>query len=180
MSSSVVVEKYAKALFEVALASADAQKIFSELEVVAGVFSQKESVEFFSSPFNTDDTKQMAAKATLEGRCSHEVFNFIITLVQNGRAHLVSEINLKVQSLARAQSGETEGVLYFANDLAADFIQQVETKISATLNKKVKLQTKKDPNLLSGYKVTVGGWTIDDSAQFHLNKLKDDLSKRGI
>jgi F0F1-type ATP synthase delta subunit len=52
--------------------------------------------------------------------------------------------------------------------------------LSQTLNKKVKLSVQKDASLLSGYKVTVGGWTLDDSAQFHLNKIKEDISKRGI
>ena len=47
-------------------------------------------------------------------------------------------------------------------------------------SKKVKLTVKKDSSLLSGYKVTVGSWTLDDSAQFHLNKIKEDISKIGI
>jgi F-type H+-transporting ATPase subunit delta len=179
MSADAVVQKYSQALFEVAATGKPGVLAF-EIDAVTKIFSDEKSLEFFSSPFNTTDTKTMVAKATLEGKCMPEVFNFMITLVENERIAFLSQINENFQMLIRTLSGETEGVLYSPTEPTPEFKAQVEQKLSETLKKKVKLKTQKDPNLLSGFKVTIGGWTIDDSAQFHIHKLTEDISKRGL
>ncbi|MGZ3724971.1 MAG: ATP synthase F1 subunit delta [Pseudobdellovibrio sp.] len=180
MSAESIIQKYSSSLFEVADEAKKIGVIGQELAEVAKIFTQGDALTFFNSPFNAVENKVTAAKASLEGRCQPEVFNFMIMLVQNERVAFVSEISAAYQSLLKAKSGETEGVLYVAGEASDAFKTQVEAKLSATLNKKVKLTVKKDSSLLSGYKVTVGGWTLDDSAQFHLNKIKEDISKRGI
>ncbi|MBY0553274.1 ATP synthase F1 subunit delta [bacterium] len=180
MSADVIVQKYSQALFEAAEESKTTAVVASELEQIVKVFSQEESVSFFDSPFNTVDNKIMVAKSALEGKCSPQTFNFVITVVEKERVAFLSQINQAFQTLVRAQGGETEGTLFVAGEASEGFKAQVEAKLSQSLNKKVKLKVEKDPSLLSGYKVTVGGWTMDDSAQFHLNKIKEDISKRGI
>ena len=37
-----------------------------------------------------------------------------------------------------------------------------------------------DKNLISGFKVQVEGWTLDDSVLHHLKKLTDSISTRGL
>lgn len=180
MSADALVQKYSRALFEATEASKNTEIIAGELDQLTAIFSSDESRIFFDSPFNSTDTKIMVAKSALEGKCSAETFNFMVTLVEKERVSFLSLINEALQSLVRAKSGETEGVLYVASEATEGFRAQVEAGLSKSLNKKVRLTVEKDPQLLSGYKVTVGGWTMDDSAQYHLNKIKEDISKRGI
>lgn len=180
MSANLIVQKYSQSLFEATEENKKTDVVAAELNQVAELFVQAETQSFFNSPFNTNDNKIMVAKSALEGKCSPELFNFMITLVNNDRVAFVAEINEAYQILVRAKTGETEGVLYSATDVSDQLKSQVEVKLSQALNKKVKLTVQKDSSLLSGYKVTVGGWTLDDSAQFHLNKIKEDISKRGI
>lgn len=180
MSADAVVNKYSNALFGATEANKNTEAIAAELEQITQLFSKDEVVQFFKSPFNSSDTKVMVAKSALEGKCSAETFNFLITIVEKERVSFLSLINNSFQALARAKSGETEGVLYVSGETTEGFRAQVEASLSKTLNKKVRLSVEKDPGLLSGYKVSVGGWTINDSAQFHLNKIKEDISKRGI
>ena len=180
MSADAIIQKYSGALFAACEENKKTEVVASELTQTIGLFTQPDVNIFFTSPFNANDNKVMVAKSALEGKCSPELFNFIIMLVQNDRMAFLADINSAFQTLVRAKSGETEGVLSVASDVSGDFKSQVEAKISQKLNKKVKLTVKKDPTLLSGYKVAVAGWVFDDSAQFHLNKIKEDISKRGI
>ena len=180
MSAEILTQRYSLALFQTAESNKNTDQIADELSKVAAIFSEPETLDFFGSPFNSGDNKLMVAKSALEGKCSAEIFNFLITMVQNERMALIVEINQSFQAMVRAKSGETEGVLYSAVEASDDFKAQVEGKLSQALNKKVKLSTQKDTSLLSGFKVVVGGWTMDDSAQFHLNKIKEETSKRGI
>lgn len=180
MSADVLTQRYSQALFQTSEANKNTDQIAAELSKITEIFNQPDVLSFFGSPFNSGDNKAMVAKSALEGKCSPEVFNFIITLVGNERMAFLSQIDQAFQALVRAKGGETEGVLYVAADSSDAFKSQVEAKLSQTLNKKVKLSVQKDPSLLSGFKVVVGGWTMDDSAQYHLNKIKEESSKRGI
>lgn len=180
MSAELIVQKYSQSLFVACEEAKKTELVATEFSQTVKLFSEASVATFFKSPFNTNDNKVMVAKSALEGKCSPEFFNFMITLVQNDRIGLVAEVNEAFQALVRAKGGETEGTLFVAGDVSADFKIRVESQLSKSLNKKVKLSVQKDSALLSGYKVTVGGWTMDDSAQFHLNKIKEEISKRGI
>jgi F-type H+-transporting ATPase subunit delta len=180
MSADIIIEKYTNAIFETTVASGMVPKVSAELEVVAQAFSDKTSIDFFKNPFNSMDHKTMVAKATLEGKVSPEIFNFVITLVQNERIHLIAEMSKAFKTKAAQVGGEAEGILFAAQEPTPEFKSKLEAKVSATLNKKVHLKVQTDKSLISGYKVQVGGWTLDDSAQNHLKKLTEDLSKRGL
>lgn len=180
MSADVIVQKYAQSLFEACEASKATDVVAAQLQTVSQLFAAQDVQAFFSGPLNSSDNRVMVAKSALEGKCAPELFNFMIMLVNNGRMGLVAEINNAFQGLVRSKSGETEGVLYVAQPATDAFKAQVEAKLSKSLNKKVKLSVQTDASLISGYKVTVGGWTLDDSAQYHLNKIKDEISKRGL
>ena len=180
MSAEVIVQKYSQSLFAACEEAKKTEIVAAEFSQIVKLFTEESVATFFKSPFNNNDNKVMVAKSALEGKCSPEFFNFMIMLVQNDRVGLVAEINEVFQALARAKGGETEGTLFVAGDVSVEFKAQVEAQLSRGLNKKVKLSVEKDSSLLSGFKVTVGGWTMDDSAQFHINKIKEEISKRGI
>jgi F-type H+-transporting ATPase subunit delta len=178
--SDVIVQKYSEALFAATEENKKTDVVASELSQITKLFSQADTMAFFTSPFNANDNKVMVAKSALEGKVSPETFNFMIMLVQNERVAFLNELSEAYQTLIRAKSGETEGVLSVAGEVSEQFKVQVEDKLSKQLNKKVKLTVKKDPSLLSGYKISVAGWVFDDSAQLHLNKIKEEILKRGI
>ncbi len=177
MSADAIIQKYSEALAE-SIPAGKAGVLAFEIETVTKVFAAEQVQDFFTSPFNTIDQKVSAAKASLEGKCLPEVFNFFVTLVENERIGLVTRINERFQEIIRAKSGEDHGILYSAVEPTELFKNQVEQKLSDSLKRKVTLKAVHDPSLISGYKVTVGSWTIDDSAQFHINKLKEEITRK--
>jgi ATP synthase F1 delta subunit len=180
MSSDAIVNSYSQALFAVAKNAKNPGVFSYEINTVSKIFANEEVISFFKNPSNTADTKVSIAKASLEGKCLAETYNYVLLLVENERVGLALQINEKFQAMIRSAANEEEGILFSATDVSDDFKSQVEEKLSVSLNKKIKLNVQNDPNLLSGYKVTVGGWTIDDSAQAHINKLKENILKRGF
>ena len=180
MSADIIVEKYANSLFEVAAATGSATKWAAELESVALAFGDKAITDFFRSPFNSADNKMSTAKSSLEGKVSAEVFNFVATLVQNERMHLIAEINQSFKTKTSQIGGLAEGTLFVVTEPSSEFKSGLEAKISTILNKKVKLKTEIDSSLISGFKVQVDGWSLDDSAAYHLKKLTENISKRGL
>lgn len=180
MSTDIVAQKYSQALYEVAQGAGKEKGITEEFSKITQSFLEPSVLAFFQSPFNSLDHKMAAAKAALEGKCSAEVYNFVLTLIQNDRLGALKEISEQLSTKLSTSSGVAEGTLYYASEPSAEFKAQLEAKLQETLKRKVKLKLEKDPTLMSGFKVDVGGWVLDDSTQFHLKKLKNDLSKRGI
>jgi len=177
MSVEAIIQTYSKTLAEFTAAGKTGVLAF-EVDAVTKIFAAEHAQTFFNSPFNSLDQKVSVAKASLEGKCMPEVFNFFVTLVQNERVGLVAQINERFQEIVRSQSGEDQGVLFSAVEPTEAFKNQVEQKLSESLKRKVSLKAVHDPSLISGYKVTVGSWTIDDSALFHINKLKEEITRK--
>ena len=90
------------------------------------------------------------------------------------------EISKELTTLVQASAGITKGKLFSAVEVSPEFLKQVEAQASKALNKQVELVFEKDSSLIAGYKVQVGGWTLDDSAEAHLRILKDELMKKGL
>ncbi len=175
----IVVDKYAKAFFEVTYANGTAGECAKQMAEISKAFSP-EITAFFKNPFNSLENKLTTAKSALEGKCSAETFNFVCTLVEKNRVGAMTEISKELTTMVQASAGITKGKLFSAIEVSPEFLKQVETVASKALNKKVELSFEKDTTLIAGYKVQVGGWTLDDSAEAHLRILKDELMKKGL
>lgn len=179
MKSNVVTSKYAKALFDVTYANGKSGEVATQLLEVSKAFNAS-AVTFFSNPFNSQADKLAVINNTLEGKASPEVINFMNLLVDKDRVGLVAEIAKEYSTLVQSAAGITKGKIYAAVPLEQSYISQVEATVSKTLNRKIELSFEKDEKLIAGYKVQVGGWTLDDSANTHLKILKEELMKRGL
>ncbi len=178
-AANPVVQKYAKALFDVTYEKGSSGDCAQQLAEISKAFSP-DVLSFFSNPFNSQDNKVSIVRSTLEGKATPEVFNFLCLLAENNRMGLLAEIVREYAAQVQLSAGITKGKLFSAVDVSQEFLKQVEAQASKALNKKVELVFEKDPSLVAGYKVQVGGWTMDDSADAHLRILKDELLKKGL
>lgn len=179
MKSNAVTNKYAKALFDVTCSNGKSGEVASQILEISKIMD-KNNLSFFENPFNAISEKHMVLQNTFEGKVNSEVLNFLNLLVDKNRMGLISDISKQYSDLILSSAGITKGKIYSSENLDKSYIQQVQAAVSKTLNCKVELSFEKDENLLAGYKVQVGGWTLDDSAQTHLKILKDELMKRGL
>ncbi len=179
MKSNAVTAKYAKALFDVTYANGKSGEVATQLLEISKAFDQS-ATTFFENPFNSHADKLAVINNTLEGKTSAEVINFMNLLVDKNRMGLVAEIAKEYSTLVQSAAGITKGKIYSSVQLDPAYVSQVEATVSKTLNRKIELSFEKDESLLAGYKVQVGGWTLDDSAKTHLKILKEELMKRGL
>lgn len=175
----IVVDKYSKSFFDVTYKNGIAGDCAKELCEISKAFTP-EVIAFFKNPFNSMDNKLAAAKSAIEGKCSVETFNFVCVLVEKNRVGAMLEISKELTALVLAAAGIIKGKLFSAIEVSSEFLKQAEDQASKVLNKKVELSFEKDPTLIAGYKIQVGGWTLDDSVEAHLQILKDELMKKGL
>ncbi len=179
MKTSEIANKYAKALFDVTYQKGLSGEIGSQLKIVSEILGENE-MSFFQNPFVGLNDKLKTINASFEGKANTEIINFLSLLAEKNRINKIDEIAKKYAVLVQEAAGITKGRIFSSVDLKADFIKKVEAAVSINLGKNVTLEFEKDEKLIAGFKVQVGSWTLDDSAQTHLKILKDDLMKRGI
>lgn len=179
MKSNAVITKYAKALFDVTYAHGKSGEVANQLLEISKAFNAS-AIAFFENPFNGHNDKLSVLNNTLEGKVSPELVNFMTLLIDKNRVGLVVDIAKEYSTLVQSAAGITKGKIFSAVPLEPAYVQQVEATVSKTLNRKIELSFEKDETLLAGYKVQVGGWTLDDSASTHLKTLKEELMKRGL
>jgi F-type H+-transporting ATPase subunit delta len=54
-------------------------------------------------------------------------------------------------------------------------VKDIETTLNSLLNKKINLDFKLDPSLISGAKLQIGSYMIDDTAKSKFNKILNNL-----
>ena len=178
MSALNLATKYAQSLFDV-VGKEDRQNTLKEMQQLSTVFTP-DVLTFFTSPYNLPENKKSAINAALEGKTSATTYNFIVTLVENDRLGFWTRIVTAYEKLVLASSGTTKGTLWAASEVGPEFIKKVEDQATKAIGQKVELKFEKKPDLIAGFKVQVGGWTLDDSAAAHLRILKNELMKRGL
>lgn len=181
MISESIVKKYTKALFDVTYEKGTSGQVAKELiEIEKAFISSPAMLEFFNNPFAPVENKLTAVKTALEGKVSAESYNFVLLLAKNSRLGLVQDMATEFSRLVQSSAGITKGKLFAAVDVSEEYLKKAEEAASKALGKKVQLSFEADPTMIAGYKVQVGGWTMDDSAKTHLKILKEDLMKRGL
>lgn len=174
---SQVALMYAKALYQVTKNHKD---VLTQLQILTKIITQeKETLEFFNSHLIAEAQKVEVLKKAFEAKgLTEDCFNFISLLGKNSRIDRLSEILLAFENLIDQENGVTRGGVVSAIALDTEERKRIESVVEKITNKKVILTYSEDPKLAGGVVAQVGGWTIEDTVESHLTRLKEDLNRR--
>jgi F-type H+-transporting ATPase subunit delta len=174
---SQVALRYAKALHQV---SKNHKETLDQLIVIEKIISQeKETKDFFNSHLVADTQKIEVLKKAFEGKgLSEDCQNFIILLGQNARVSQLNDILIAFENLVDQENGVTRGEVKSSAKLDSDERKRIESVVEKVTHKKVILTYSEDSKLAGGVVAQVGGWTIEDTVESHLTRLKEDLNRR--
>lgn len=177
IQSSQVAIRYAKALQQV---SQNHVNTLNQLRVLFKItFENKEVYEFFTSHFVSDQKKLEVVNKAFENKgLGEDIFGFFRLLVEKNRVALLHEILLRFEALVDRDNGVFRGDVKSAVTLDQDERKKIENIVEKLTNKKVILSYSEDIKLAGGVVAQVGGWTIVDTVESHLIKLKEELNRR--
>ena len=181
MKHSELAKRYAKALYELSQSENVSVRVFNELRVFKQALTSDTSLfDFFCSPVVTAERKLQVLKSTLSSKVTNETLNLLSLLIEKGRFQLFEQFVSAFELISDEEHGVTRGTVRSAATLSAEARKRVEETVSKVTNKKVILTFTEDPKLLGGMVAQVAGWSFDDSLDFHLSKLSEDLKRRSI
>jgi F-type H+-transporting ATPase subunit delta len=174
---SQVALRYAKALHQV---SKNHEAVLNQLRVIEKIMTQeKDTLNFFNSHLIADSHKIDVLKKAFEGKgLAEDCFGFITLLGQNARVGELPDVLRAFENLVDQENGVTRGEVKSATTLDGEERKKIEAVVEKVTHKKVILTYSEDPKLAGGVVAQVGGWTIEDTVESHLTRLKEDLNRR--
>jgi F-type H+-transporting ATPase subunit delta len=172
---SVVDRVYANALFEAALAEDRLETVREQFaEVVAAEAAVPELRELLRNP-QVDPRARALALGDMLGGGDELLRNFLLVLVDKGRADRLPEIGEELERLVARHEGVVHAELTTAVELADDEADRLLAQIEQASGRKVEATRTVDPELIGGIVLQVGSHRLDASVRGRLERLRREL-----
>ena len=177
MSSSAVADRYARALFELALEANQVQSVTQQLRRAAEVYaSSAELRDVLSDPIFDERERNGVIRAVGERLALDTmVQNTLRVLVERRRIGAVGEIAARLAELADEQAGVIKATVASAQPLSDGQFEAIKRELERLTGCKVAVERQQDPSLLAGVVARVGDHVIDASLRGRLAELGQKL-----
>jgi len=176
-----VARPYAKALFDIALASNDLDGWSRALAAAAAVVSDRSAREYLARPELT-----VADRSAFVGSIASELpgsrllmsaqgQNLLKLLSENDRLNVLGEIAEQFDVLKAERENMVRVTLVAANEVDAAQAEKVKAALGKKLGRTVELAVEVDKSLLGGAVVRAEDMVIDDSVRTRLQRMAASL-----
>lgn len=175
--ASIVSERYALSLYEVAKEANKAEELMNELNAVCDIFSQNpDLMKVLKTPSIQLAEKKSTLSAVFEGRIDPYLLNFLMLITEKCRISLVFEMAESYKQQYYFEEGICEVTAITAVPMNDDLTEKLKNKMCAVIGKKVVLKTIVDESILGGIVIKVDNKQIDTSVKTRLSELAQQLT----
>ena len=171
---ATIARPYAEALYKASVA--DLAAVSTWLDELASIAGNNQLLQFADSPkvASTQVFEVIAgvAKSTLGVQAK----NFLRTVIENGRLHVLPEIAAQFRALKNAQSGSSDATVFSAFPIDAAALAEVATALEKRFARKLNVAVELQPELIGGIRVVVGDEVLDASVKARLEQMKVALT----
>lgn len=171
--------RYAKALFELAHASGDAEAVGRELEQVAAVYAGDAGVhDVLTRPWiKPVDRRGVATAIAQKAGARKLVQDFLGLVAERGRADHLPEIIATYRLLVDAELGRARAQVRTAVAFTDAEKRQLATRLERVLGKRIIVEEQVDATLLGGFIAQVGSLILDGSLDGQLARMRQRLAR---
>lgn len=177
MSLRTSATRYAKALFEVALAESDPARVETDLATIVGAMSEYVELRHALLNPSVPQTARMNVVRALAAQAGLQppVAKLLAMLASRGRLELLPDLLEVYRERLRAHKNIVRATVSAATALAQEKVQALERSLSSLTGKRVELDLVVDPSLIGGVVAKIGSTVYDGSIRTQLQKLKQQL-----
>jgi F-type H+-transporting ATPase subunit delta len=175
---TVVHRTYARALLEAAKERGRLAEVREELnDFVQATRDVPELRALLQNP-ELDRSLKRAALEELLGDADELVRNFLLLLVEKGRAEGLEEVAREFEALVAAEERRLELDLTTAVELSDEEARELVAEIERAAGRSVEARRSVDPSLIGGAVLEVGLFRVDASVRGRLERLRRELRTR--
>ncbi len=178
---SGVAERYAGALFELAVESGQVDAVAGDIDRLDAILGESADLRrLVRSPVFTPDEQLRAVTAVLErAGIGGLLSNFVKLTARNRRLFAVPDMIRAYRLLLAAHRGETTADVTSAEPLSPAQVADIKAALKGVTSKDIRVNAKVDPSLIGGLIVKLGSRMIDTTLKTKLNALKVALKEVG-
>lgn len=173
MPQSNVARRYAQGIFQ--LAQSDLEGWRRELEQLDALLQDDVLRAAFANPAVTTPRRlELAQKLAPELR--KETQNLLRLLIEHRRTSDMPEIRRVFERMADEAEGIVNALLTTAIELSEAERKRYQEDLARRLGRTVRLEYRRDPELIGGARVQIGDRLIDGSVRTQLDRLRERLA----
>lgn len=173
MGSEIIARKYAKAFLQITGNSLSNRARYKEsFNVIKELFATDEiSSLLYSYVMPQDLKKSLFEYAFDKGNAPKELRDFILTLVEAKRVHILPELLYLYDDMLCEVNGLVIASVTSSCVLSSQELSEIKAQMESLLKKEVSLKTRVDKSLLGGVCIQYGHTLIDLSLRHKLDLL---------
>jgi F-type H+-transporting ATPase subunit delta len=173
---SVADRVYARALFDAALDENRLEPVREQLAQVVAAESEVPELRELLRNRQLDPRVRSAALEELLAGGEQLLRNFLLVLVDKGRAGQLEEIGREFERMVAEHEGIVHAELTTAIELSDEEARDLLGRIARSTGRKVEATRKVDPSLIGGIVLQVGSHRLDASVRGRLERLRRELA----
>lgn len=163
---------YAKAVFEIAKDAGKFDEWSNRLAVLGAIVGHPEMQERLDAPNLTqEDSARMVETVASDVVNDNDSRNFVKLLAENNRMKLLTDIGGIFEELRAEAEGEIEANVVSAFELTDEQRDKIATGLAKRLDRKVRIVSTVDKDLIGGAIIRAGDLVIDGSVKGRLEKM---------
>ncbi len=171
-----IVDRYSRAIFELAEDTHQRDAVFHELWTVhQAIENRPKLLQLLQSPLITREEKRSLIEGILGPNSSALSKQFLNLLVDKNRTDLFPFIVARLQDVIRKKQGIQEAIVVTARELHSSILQLLEKALEKSTGKKMLLRSEVNPEILGGIQIRMGNRMIDGSVRTKLDTLETQL-----
>ncbi len=168
-------KKYAKALFQIASESAEANKIGESLGMIEPLYD-KEITDFFSNPFVDEITKYNLIKDTFP-TMPEILYGFFSLLIKKNEMKILPEIIEKYRKLVMDFQNIVEAKVISVEKIDESALSEIRKILGKLISKNIVLEESIDKSLLGGIIIETDSLVIDGTIRGKFEAVRQEMMK---
>jgi F-type H+-transporting ATPase subunit delta len=175
--STVVANRYARALADVVASTGNYLQVLSELEDFSEAYHQSIELREVCDTPAVVMAQKLSVLEAIAGKmgCSHVTLNFLRVLMSHYRMPLLGEVLQSFRSVAYARLGIVRVKISSASGLSSDERQLLQARFNELTLKQSELEFHLDGELIGGLVAQIGSTVFDGSIRGHLERIREQL-----
>ncbi len=179
MRSQAVAERYAEALYDLAVEQDCVDKIEADYErTLQDIEGMPDVFRFLTHPLVPRDRKMAFLEEAFPDIATY-LHNLFSLLVHNHREGYLDMIYKRFVALRTEKEGIVQVQVVTAHALSQEDRQRLSERLEKGLQQRVRLEESVDADLLGGVRIEVDGKVLDGTLRARLNNLKTVLAGQG-
>ncbi|HEX9620116.1 MAG TPA: F0F1 ATP synthase subunit delta [Polyangiaceae bacterium] len=177
MSEGAVVERYARAIFEMGVESGALSEVSGGLDRFAEIYAENAELRGILENPAVEESEQAGLISEL-GKAlglGASTVNAVRLLAERRRLRVVREISERVRLLSDQKEGIVRATVTSAVPLSDAYCERLVRELEAVTERKVALERREDPSLIAGIVTRIGDLVIDGSVRGRLQGIERRL-----